>query len=151
MIWSRVISRWSWMLPGWGGKMTWYWRRRLLCGRLAGKRIRRERPSLGRCGSERTSRRIRLRGHLLGLGGWLLWLWASIVVGELDADLTSILALASQVVPQVILAAARDNNVTQVNPCLSYQVGLLIVVEDRNLELVVVWGVVNSETNLLVP
>jgi len=53
--------------------------------------------------------------------------------------------------PQVILAAARDNNVTQVDPGLSYQVGLLIIVEDRDLELVVVWGVVNSETNLLVP
>lgn len=151
MVWSRVISWWSRMLPGRSGKMTWYWRRRLLCGRLTGKRIRRERASLGRCGPKRTSRRIRLRGCLLGLGGRLLWLWSSVVVGELDTDLTSILALASQVVPQVILAAARHNNVTQVDPCLSYQVGLLIVVEDRNLELVVVWGVVDSETNLLVP
>lgn len=131
--------------------MTWDWRRRLLCGRLAGERIRRERAPLGRCSPERTRRRIRLRGYLLGLGGWLLRLWAGVVVSELDADLTGILALASQVVPQVILAAARDNNVTQVDPCLSYQVGLLIVVEDRDLELVVVWGVVNSETNLLVP
>lgn len=131
--------------------MTWYWRRRLLCGRLAGKGIRRERASLGRRSPERARRRIRLGAYLLGLGGWLLGLWTSVVVGELDADLTSILALASQVVPQVILAAARDDNVTQVDPCLSYQVGLLIVVEDRNLELVVVWGVVNSEANLLVP
>lgn len=53
--------------------------------------------------------------------------------------------------PQVVLAAARDDNVTQVDPCLTYQVGLLIIVENRDLELVVVWGVVNSETNLLVP
>lgn len=151
MIWSRVISWWPWVLSWWSRKMTWHWRWGLLCGSLAGKRIRRERASLGWCGPERTRRGIRLRGYLLGLGGWLLGLWTSVVVGELDADLTSILALASQVVPQVILAAARDNNVTQVDPCLSYQVGLLIVVEDRNLELVVVWGVVNSETNLLVP
>lgn len=88
---------------------------------------------------------------MLGLGGWLLGLWTGVVVGELDTDLASILALASQIVPQIVLAAARDDNVTQVDPCLSYQVGLLIVVEDRNLELVVVWGVVNSEPNLLVP
>lgn len=99
MIWSRVISRCSWMLPLWSGKMTWDWRRRLLCGRLAGKRIRRQRAPLGWRGPERSSRRIRLRGHLLGLGGWLLWLWTGVVVGELDADLTSILALAGQVMP----------------------------------------------------
>lgn len=131
--------------------MAWHWRWRLLCGRLAGKRIRGKRASLRRRRPERARGRIRLRGYLLRLGSWLLGLWTGVVVSELDPDLTGILALAGQVMPQVVLATARDNNVTQVDPCLSYQVGLLIVVEDRDLELVVIWGIVNSETNFLVP
>lgn len=131
--------------------MSWHWRWRLLCGRLAGKRVRRERASLRRRSPQRARGRIRLRGYLLRLGSWLLRLWAGVVVGELDPDLASILALASQVMPQVILATARDNNVTQVDPGLSYQVGLLIIVEDRDLELIVIWRIMNGEANFLVP
>lgn len=53
--------------------------------------------------------------------------------------------------PEIVLATSLDNDVPKVNPGLPNQVCFLVVVEDRNLELVVVWRIVDSESKLLVP
>jgi hypothetical protein len=53
--------------------------------------------------------------------------------------------------PVVILASAGDNQVLQVHPCLSDQVGLFIVVEDRHLQFIVVRRLMYSETQFVVP
>lgn len=88
--------------------------------------------------------RLRLRYGLLGL-------WPDIVVCDLHANLSGILALEGQVAPQVVLSSAGNNDIPEVDPCLSNEVRLLIVVKHRHLELVVVWGIVDGESKLLVP
>jgi hypothetical protein len=85
-----------------------------------------------------------LSRRLIGLG-------ARVVVGELDADFSSIFALADQAVPVVGLAAAVCNYSVEVDPGLANQLCLLVVVEDGHLEAVVVGRVVDGEAQLLVP
>ena len=53
--------------------------------------------------------------------------------------------------PNIALPPTRNNHVLKVHPCLSYQVRLFVVVENRNFQLVVVRRVVNSKSKLLVP
>lgn len=88
--------------------------------------------------------RLRFGGRLVGLG-------ARVIVGDFDSDLTSVFALAGQVLPEVVLAAAWNDDVAQVNPGLPNQLGFLVVVEDGHLELVVVRRVVDDKADFLVP
>jgi hypothetical protein len=120
---------------------------------LAGDRVRRQwaalryRPRAGCCGSGfrlGRDRRLCLYWRLLRLG-------TAVVVCNLDADLASILAAAGKLVPLVALAATRHNNVAQIDPLLSNQFRLLVVVEHRDLKLVVVGRVVDGESEFLVP
>ena len=53
--------------------------------------------------------------------------------------------------PLIALSAARDNDVAQVNPGLSDQLSLLVVIKHRHFQLVVIRGVVDNESELLVP
>lgn len=53
--------------------------------------------------------------------------------------------------PVVALTTAWDENVSEIDPCLANQLALLVVVEYGYFELVVVGGVVDSESELLVP
>jgi hypothetical protein len=53
--------------------------------------------------------------------------------------------------PQVVLAAAWHDDVLEVYPGLPNKVCLLVIVEDRHLELVVVGRIVDCETELLIP
>jgi hypothetical protein len=87
---------------------------------------------------------LRLHHGLLGLG-------AAVIEGNLDADLAGILAPAPELVPLVALAASRHDNVAQVDPGLSNQFRPLVVVKDRDLELVVVGRVVDGESEFLIP
>lgn len=80
-----------------------------------------------------------------------LFLGSGVVVRDLDSDLAGILAPVAQVVPNVVLSATGDDNLLQVDPRLTNDLGLLIVVEQRHLQLVVVRGVVHGKSQLLVP
>jgi hypothetical protein len=62
-----------------------------------------------------------------------LVLLAGIVVGHLDPNITSIFASALEWMPVVVLASSGDDQVLQVNPGLSNQVCLFIVVEYGHL------------------
>lgn len=64
--------------------------------------------------------------------------WACVIVGHLDSNLSGILPTALQRMPVVTLASTWDNQVLEIYPCLSNQVGLLIVVEYGYLESKVV-------------
>lgn len=88
---------------------------------------------------------------LFDLAGGLVWLRSAIVEGDLDPDLASILALAGEALPDVVLSASGDDDVPQVDPGLPNQVGSLVVGEDGDLELVVVRRVVDGEAQFLVP
>lgn len=81
----------------------------------------------------------------------LLWLWSTIVVGDFDSNLAGILPSACQVLPNVFLSAARNNNVLEVDPRLADEISLFIICENRDLELVVVGRVVDRKAQLLVP
>lgn len=51
----------------------------------------------------------------------------------------------------VILASSRNDQVLQVNPRLSDQVCLLVVVENGNLQFVVIGRLVYRETQFMIP
>ena len=74
-----------------------------------------------------------------------------VVVGEFDADLAGVLALAVEAVPVVARAATGGDDGLKVDPGLANQLRLLVVVEDGHLEAVVVRRVVDGEAQLLVP
>jgi hypothetical protein len=88
---------------------------------------------------------IRPRGFSPLLDNGLLSLGSGVIVGELQTDLSSVLALAVQAVPVVALAAAGTDDGIEVDPCLSDQFRLLVVVENRDLEAVVVGRIVYCE------
>jgi hypothetical protein len=60
----------------------------------------------------------------------LLLFWARVVVRDLNSDLSSVFALAVQSVPQVILAAAWNYDLFQINPGLPNQIRLFVIIED---------------------
>ena len=74
-----------------------------------------------------------------------------VIVCELHPDFTGIFALELQLMPEIVLSATRHNNLLQVDPGFPDEVGLLVIVEDGALQLVVVWGFMNSESDLLIP
>lgn len=133
----------------WRGSGNRSWRR---CRCLASDGVRWQRSTLHGC--PLLNRAILLfRGCRLwsGLGHRLLWLWTGVVEGDFHSNLSGILAAASQVLPDVALASAGDNDVLEIDPRLANQVSPLVVREHRDLKLVVVGAVVNREAQLLVP
>lgn len=84
-------------------------------------------------------------------GDGLFWFWPAVVVGYFDSNVSSILASARQALPEVVLAATRDDDVAQIDPCLANQLGLLVIVENGQLKLEVVWTVMDGEAQFLVP
>jgi len=91
-----------------------------------------------------------LRGPFFG---WLLLLrpFSDVVVCELYANVTSVLSLEGQLMPDVVLPSSWLDHVGKIDPCFAYQFRLLVVVEYRALELVVVGRIVNVEAEFLVP
>jgi hypothetical protein len=85
------------------------------------------------------------RGLLPLLHCGLFSLGPGVVVGELDADLAGVFALAVQRVPVVALSSARCDDGLQVRPALSNQLRFLVVVENGDLQAVVIRRVVHSE------
>lgn len=75
----------------------------------------------------------------------------TVIVCDFHPDLTSILASARERLPHIVLTATGDNNGLEIDPCLSDEIGPLVVCENGNLELVVIRGVVHWESKLLVP
>ena len=53
--------------------------------------------------------------------------------------------------PTVTLTASWNNQVLQIDPSLSNQVGLFIVIEYRNLEFKVIWRLVHCEAKFMIP
>ncbi len=74
-----------------------------------------------------------------------------VVVGQFHTNIASIFALEVQLMPQVVLAAARHNDIVEVDPGFTDEVCFLVVVEDGALQFVVVGGVVDVESEFLIP
>jgi hypothetical protein len=66
-------------------------------------------------------------------------LWPRIVVGQFYSDLACVFSFELQLVPDVILPTPRDDDFFQVHPDLPNEVVLLVLIEDRALQLEVVW------------
>ena len=88
---------------------------------------------------------------LLRFCGRLLRFRSGVVVGDLNANLSSILPSAGELGPLVALATARHDDVSQADPGLPYEIGLLIVIKDGDLQLVVIQRVMNGKSEFLVP
>lgn len=129
------------------GRVLW---RRRCTGRVRGKG-----SALNGCALARTAEADSLAfwpcALPLPLHYGFLFFGASIVESKLQADFTGILASAVEAVPSVALAATRSDDGLETHKCLSNQLGLLVVVEDGDFELMVVGGVVDGEAQLLVP
>lgn len=125
------------------------WGRWSMSRRLSGDGIGGQGTPLRLSSGHRPSRVVLLgrpdsRSRLLRLG-------ASVVIGDFDADLASILAFAVQGVPLVALATAGYNNAVEVDPGLTNELRLLVIVKHRDFQLVVVRAIVHVEPDLLVP
>lgn len=117
---------------------------------LTGDGIRGKRPPLYGRGSG--AKGVHIGGCLLlDLGSRLVGLGSAVVVGDFETNLTGVLAFARQALPDVSLATAGDNDTLEVDPGFADEVSSLVVGEDGDFELVVVGGVVNSESEFLVP
>ena len=81
----------------------------------------------------------------------LLLLWTRIVVCNFDPDLSCIFALTTQGMPNIILSSTRNDHLLQIDPSLANNLSLLVIVEYRNFELIVVGRVVDCKPELLVP
>lgn len=75
---------------------------------------------------------------MLGFRNWLVRFGSRVVEGNLDSNLSGILAPARQRLPHVILAASRNNDALQVNPSLADEVCSFIISKDGHFKLVVV-------------
>ena len=80
-----------------------------------------------------------------------LLLWARVVICNFDPDLPGVFALAAQRVPNIVLSSTWNNNLLQIDPRFSNYLSLFVIVENRNFQLVIVWGVVDRKSKLLVP
>lgn len=142
---SRSGSRMWEVLDVFGGWDTG--RRRRMRRGSHGSRSR-QRPSLDlRLGHDRTI--FRGSNTLCPLPS--LRLRSRIVVCELQSDLPSVFPFASQALPNVILAASRNDDVAQIKESLANQFCLLVLCEDRKLQVVVIRGVVNGEAQFGIP
>jgi hypothetical protein len=97
---------------------------------LASYWVRRQRPPLDGGSMLHASSVDFSWGGLLWLGGRPLRFGAVVVVGDFEANLAGVLASAGQVLPDVALTAAGDNDALEVDPGLADQIGLLVVGED---------------------
>lgn len=82
---------------------------------------------------------------------WLLWFRPRVEVGKLDANLARISALAIQSLPCVTLPPSRNDYILKIYECFADEFRLLVIVEDRDLEGLVIEGVVDSKAEFLVP
>jgi hypothetical protein len=69
-----------------------------------------------------------------------------VVVGHLHSDVSSILSLVVQLMPKIVLTAARHDYFGEVEPGFANEVGLLVVVEYGAFELIVVGRVMDGES-----
>ena len=81
----------------------------------------------------------------------LLGILSCIIECKLGSHLASILAFECKLLPNISLTTSELDYICKVDPCFSNEVGLLVVVEHRHLELVIVGRVVHSEAQLLIP
>ena len=81
----------------------------------------------------------------------LLWLRASIVVREFHPHFTSVFSSAVEIVPSIALPSTCHNDFCEVDPSLADELSLLVVIEDRHFEVLVVRRVMYGEAKLLVP
>ena len=81
----------------------------------------------------------------------LFRLGPGIVVGQLNADFASIFTPAIETMPGITLSTTRRQYAFQANPGFSNQFRLLVVVENRHLEIMIIGRIVNLEAQFLVP
>jgi hypothetical protein len=81
----------------------------------------------------------------------LFGFWTSVVVGQFQARLSSVLPLTIEGVPDVALAAAGNDDFGQADPSFANELRLLVVVEDGHLEAVIVGRLVHGEAKFLIP
>jgi len=58
------------------------------------------------------------------------WLRSCVVVRDFNPDFAGIFTLAAQRMPQIILPATGDNDLLEIDPSLSNDIGLLVIIED---------------------
>lgn len=80
-----------------------------------------------------------------------LILLSGVVVRHLHSDFSSIFSTALQWVPVIVLTSTGNDQVLQIDPGLSDNVSLLVVIKHGNLQFVVIRGFVYGETEFGVP
>jgi len=76
----------------------------------------------------------------------LVHLWFPIVVSQLDPDLSSVTPFAVQRVPIIFLTASSLQQGVKIDPSLTNEIGLLVIVENGQFQVVVVGAVVYDES-----
>jgi len=74
-----------------------------------------------------------------------------IIIGHFQPNLSSIFSSIVETVPCIFSSTSWNNDTVQLDPSLSYQIRLFVIVEYRNLDTVIVRRVVNGKSQLLVP
>lgn len=78
-------------------------------------------------------------------------LLSRVVEGELYPNVAGVFALEVELLPEVALASPEFNDILKVDPSFADELCLLVVIEYRAFELIVVWRIVNGESELLIP
>lgn len=94
-------------------------------GGLAGVWIRRQRASF----RDLLLLKVTVGSRRLWLCNRLVGFWARVVECDFNSDVASVFALACESLPLIALAAAGYDDVAQIDPCLTYQFSLFVVVE----------------------
>lgn len=68
----------------------------------------------------------------------LLRFLSCIIERKLRSYFASVFALECELLPEISLAASKLDDVGEIYPCLPDEVGLLVIIEHRYLQLVVV-------------
>jgi hypothetical protein len=120
-------------------------------GRIGGKRSPLDSRKLARAAQCRARLGFRCSRFLMSRGHWVAAWLPSVVVGELNTDLTSVPSSIHQLMPDIGLATARNYDLCEINVVLSNQFRFPIVVENGYLQLVVVGGVMHRKAEFLIP
>jgi hypothetical protein len=138
------LFKWRWSCWSWGSR--WATGQGTALDVLQLSRTRQS--SAARCTGDLTLDPV--RGFLSAFKHGLVLL-SRVVVSHFNSNISCIFSTALQWVPVVVLASTRNDQVVQVDPGLTDHVGLLIVIEYRDLQFEVIWGFVHGKSELRVP
>ena len=113
-------------------------------GRIFRGRIHRQRPALDGfllpwC------RDSFLNGHFWPRLHNFLFSRSRIVEGKFYPYFSRVSSFAVELVPSIILTATWNDKLVEFDPGFTYQVGLSVIIENRNLQLIVIRGIVDGK------